>query len=265
MPTSPDTFDARMDAWRRQQAEPWMQLRYRIARANLAHHLEGGSLCVLDVGGGNGADALPLAADGHQVTIADYSPAMLADAREAAKHAGLGERLAFLMTDLATLPTHVTGSRFDLVLFHNVIQYVDDGAAALAALARLLRPGGLLSLLTPNPVSEVLRAALIDRQPDAALAALDASVMHTTVFDVDVRRYPVATLEAWLHDAGLEVVAHYGVRCVNDYIPGNELKYDSAFMASLEQLELALSGRDPYRQIARGTHLVARRRATQGR
>lgn len=99
---------------------------------------------------------------------------MLADAREAAEHAGLSERPVFLMTHLATLPTRLADDRFDLVLLHNVIQYVDDGAAALAALAALLRPNGLLSLLTPNPVSEVLRAALVDRQPDQALTALDA-------------------------------------------------------------------------------------------
>lgn len=86
----------------------------------------------------------------------------------------------------------------------------------------------------------------------------------TPVFQVDVRRYPVATLERWLHDAGLDVVAHYDVCCVNDYVPVNELKYDPSFMASLERLELALSSRDPYRQIARGTHLVARRRLAQG-
>jgi S-adenosylmethionine-dependent methyltransferase len=100
---------------------------------------------------------------------------------------------------------------------------------------------------------------VLDRRPDEALATLEASVVHTTVFDVDVRRYPVASLQQWLQDVGLERVAHYGVRCVNDYILGNELKHQPAFLASLERLELALSGRDPFRQIARGTHLVARR------
>lgn len=92
MPTPPDTFDAKLDAWRRQQAEPWMQLRYRIVQAHLACHLEGSPLQVLDVGGGNGADALPLAGQGHHVTIADYSPAMLAEARDTAARAGLGEQ-----------------------------------------------------------------------------------------------------------------------------------------------------------------------------
>lgn len=95
MPTSPDQFDANMDAWRRQQATPWMQLGYRIVQTNLARHLPPGALRVLDGGGGSGAYALPLAAAGHQVTIADYSPAMLADASEAAERAGLGERLVF--------------------------------------------------------------------------------------------------------------------------------------------------------------------------
>lgn len=259
MPTPPETFDAKLDAWRRQQAEPWMQLRYRLVQSHLAHHLEGRPLQVLDVGGGNGADALPLAAQGHHVTIADYAQAMLAEARDAATHAGLGEQLTLVQTDLAELPTRLAGAAYDVVLFHNVIQYLDDAAGALALLAGLLRPGGLLSLLTPNPASEVLRVALVEQDLDAAVAALEPSVVQTTVFDVAVRRYPVAALEGWLRTAGLEVVAHYGVRCVNDYIAANELKYDPAFAAALERLELALSGRDPYRQIARFTHLVAQR------
>jgi hypothetical protein len=44
MPTPPDACNAKLDAWRRQQAEPWRQLGYRIAHTNLARHLEGSPL-----------------------------------------------------------------------------------------------------------------------------------------------------------------------------------------------------------------------------
>lgn len=236
-----------------------MALRYRVSQINLARHLPPGPLRVLDAGGGNGAEALPLAAQGHQVTIADYSAAMLAEACQAADAAGLAERVITVHAALSELPGQIDAYPFDLILCHNVLQYLDDGASAIAALAARLRPDGLLSLITANPTSEVLRAALAQTDPAAALAALDAPTAQTAVFGVAVQRYPTDTLRTWLEAAGLQLVGHYGIRCVNDYLAANEPKYDPTFAAALEQLELALSGRDPYRQIARFTHLVAQR------
>jgi SAM-dependent methyltransferase len=39
---------------------------------------------------------------------------------------------------------------FDVVFFHHVIEHVDDPAASLAELARVLRPGGVIYIGTPN-------------------------------------------------------------------------------------------------------------------
>lgn len=261
MTTPPKTFDAHLAAWKKAQARPWMQLRYRIAQANLARHLPDGPLQVLDAGGGNGADTLPLAAAGHQVSLADYSVEMLAEARQAAVDAGLADHLTMLQCAIADLPSQFGPARFDLILCHNVVQYLADGAGMIRVLAGLLRPGGLLSLITTNPISEVLRAAIVAADPTAAQALLadPAVTVRTVVFDTEVRRYDLATLQGWLTDAGLTIVAHYGIRCVNDYLVDNTRKAEPAFAAALEALELALSGRDPYRQIARGTHLIARR------
>ncbi|NTV64393.1 MAG: methyltransferase domain-containing protein [Oscillochloris sp.] len=261
MTTPPEAFDAHLAAWKEAQARPWMQLRYRIARANLARHLPDGPLQVLDAGGGNGADALPLAAAGHQVTLADYAVAMLTEARQAASNAGLADHLTTLQSTIIDLPAQLGPVRFDLILCHNVVQYMADGAGMIRALAGLLRPGGLLSLITINPISEVLRAAIVAADPAAAQALLadPALTIRTVVFDTEVRRYDLATLQDWLTEAGLTPVAHYGIRCVNDYLIDNTRKAEPAFAAALEALELALSGRDPYRQIARGTHLIARR------
>jgi S-adenosylmethionine-dependent methyltransferase len=258
MTTPPAAFDAHIAGWKQHQGQPWMQLRYRLGQVNLARHLPSGTLHVLDVGGGNGADALPLAAQGHHVTIADYSAAMLAEARQAADAAGIGAHLTTTQVALADLPGRFDPAGFDLILCHNVVQYLDDVVGALRLMRGLLREGGLLSLITPNPVSEVLRAAIILADPAAALAALTAPAPHTTVFAVAVRRYTVAELNDWLAAVGLTTVAHYGIRCVNDYLADTTRKAEPTFAAQLEELELALSGRDPYRQIARGTHLIAR-------
>ncbi|MFE3414896.1 methyltransferase domain-containing protein [Streptomyces mirabilis] len=83
-----------MTTWQEWQDAPWGRLRYSIAEANLLRHLDGvggESLRVLDLAGGDGGDAIRLAARGHHVTIVDYTPAMLAAAAERAVAGGVTE------------------------------------------------------------------------------------------------------------------------------------------------------------------------------
>ena len=54
-----------------------------------------------------------------------------------------------------------------------------------------------------------------------------------------------------MEQAGCSVMGRYGVRCVNDYILDNNLKYDPGFFARLERLELALTDRYPYYLLGR--------------
>ena len=59
MTTSP--FDQAMLRWTDEQQAPWSQLKYALTRANLQRHISSIPLRVLDAGGGNGLDAIPLA------------------------------------------------------------------------------------------------------------------------------------------------------------------------------------------------------------
>lgn len=77
---------------------------------------------------------------------------MLEQARAKAARAGFAERMSFALGDLDDRPTPFTGSApFDLAIcFHNVIGFVADPGATVAAIAAALRPGGQLALMAPN-------------------------------------------------------------------------------------------------------------------
>jgi hypothetical protein len=65
----------------------------------------------------------------------------------------------------------------------------------------------------------------------------------------------------WFVAAALDVEAVLGVRLVNDFLhDANDLKANPEWYAGLLQLELALSNRDPYRQIAPLIHVIGRAR-----
>src|SRR3954469_24915624 len=83
----------------------------------------GTPLRVLDVGGGSGMFAVPLAGLGHQVTVVDPSADALATLHRRAATAGAAERGRGIQGDgdrmLAALPD---GELFDLVLCHFVLE-----------------------------------------------------------------------------------------------------------------------------------------------
>ena len=76
----------------------------------------------------------------------------------------------------------------------------------------------------------------------------------------DVRRITADVAAQALSAAGCDVVARYGVLCVNHLITADERKGEPDFAADLERLELAVADRSPYRDIAAMWMLVARRR-----
>ncbi|WP_158851812.1 methyltransferase domain-containing protein [Saccharothrix deserti] len=248
------TFDSATRQWREWQQSPWGRLRYTQAEANLARHLPSTPSKVLDLAGGDGADALRLARRGHHVTVVDQSTEMLAEAERSFASEGLPVRL--VRADLAELPEDVRGE-YDVVLVHNVIQYLADPAAALRTAVSLVAPGGVLSVIAINRHSEPLRKATLGLDPAGALAALDTDQARTHTFDTTLTQYTADQVVGWLD--GCAVLGHYGICAVTGYIADNSRKHDPAFFADLERLELALADRMPYPLIARFFHVVAGR------
>ncbi|GCD32715.1 methyltransferase [Streptomyces chrestomyceticus JCM 4735] len=131
---SAEKFNTAMSAWREWQEAPGGRLRYALAEANLGRHLEG-------LPGGDGGDAVRLAARGHRVTTVDYAPAMLAAAVERAEASGLTELITCVRADVHALPVGLATGEFNVVLCHSLLQYVDDARPTLsAALARGVSP-----------------------------------------------------------------------------------------------------------------------------
>jgi S-adenosylmethionine-dependent methyltransferase len=256
-PTEP--FDANASAFSDYQRTPWGRLLHEVASANIQRHLDGRALRVLDAGAGNGVDAVLLAGRGHAVTMLEPSQELLNEARSNAEAAGVTERMEFHQAEIADIPRLFERARFDLVLCHNVLQYVDDMPAALKAICHAVLPGGLLSVICVNRYSEAYRAVLQQHDPGAALAKLDTGSIFSGVFKTEVRAYAAEEVSEALEEAGCALLARYGVRCVYDYLPNNGLKSDPTFAEELERLEYALSGRYPYYLLARFFQLIARK------
>lgn len=271
--TSPDVFDDHQDAWAKWQSAPWGRLRYEVVAELLDAHLPpagsadaaGHRPVLLDVGGGDGADSVRLAAPGRVVVVADSSPRMLERVTSRAESLRPEARTSVhtVLGDLADLASHPTMRTLapggaDVVLCHNVVQYCPDLDAALSAVLSLSAPRAVVSVMATNPVNRVLTAAVREGDPDAARAELVATTMYSPTFEHQLRRVTWQDAVSALERSGCTIEARYGVLCVNHLIVDDTRKHDPQFFARLRRLELELAGRDPYRDIAAMWLVLAR-------
>ncbi|MCX4991446.1 MULTISPECIES: bifunctional 2-polyprenyl-6-hydroxyphenol methylase/3-demethylubiquinol 3-O-methyltransferase UbiG [unclassified Streptomyces] len=213
----------------------------------------GQRLRVLDVGMGQGTQALRLARAGHQVTGLEQDATMLAVAREAlaAEPEGIRGRVRLIEGDGRETGVHFLPGSFDVVLCHGVLMYVEDPDALLAGMARMLAPGGLLSLLVRNADALAMRPGL-GGDWATTLASFDTTA-YTNRLGLDVRADRLATLTGTLAGIGAPLHAWYGVRVFTDTAAdGAPLPPDAETLLAAEER----AGRtDPYRQVAALLHL----------
>jgi S-adenosylmethionine-dependent methyltransferase len=257
--TSQDQFNQHLSLWIEDGQQPWSKLRYAILNFNLNRHIPQRPLTILDAGGGDGRDAIRLAQQGHTVTIVDYSEEMLRGAKRDAEAGNGSSKIRLQLGKIEDIPTLFPTPEFDVVLFNNVIQYVDDAKKAVQAVCHPLLSGGFLSLSSINRYSVAYREALLKLDLDTAFDRLDDHQMFTETFNTMTTIYAADELIPLIQETGCEVIGHYGVRCVNDYIADNQRKHDPTFYAALERLEIAMSDRYPYYLLARMFQLVAQK------
>ncbi|SDO28119.1 Methyltransferase domain-containing protein [Streptomyces sp. cf386] len=213
----------------------------------------GQRLRVLDVGMGQGTQALRLARAGHQVTGVEQDPKMIATAREelAGEPEGIRERVRIVQGDGRDTGVHFLPGSFDVVLCHGVLMYIEEPDPLLAGLARMLAPGGLLSLLVRNGDALAMRPGLAGDWA-GALAAFDTTAYRNRL-GLDVRADRLAELTATLAGIGAPLHAWYGVRVFTDTAADEaEIPADLETLVAVEE---RAGKTDPYRSVAALLHL----------
>jgi 2-polyprenyl-3-methyl-5-hydroxy-6-metoxy-1,4-benzoquinol methylase len=245
VPTAPDAAAEQLPV---RTAAVWAALDPLIAA--------GTPLRVLDVGGGSGNFAVPLAGLGHEVTVVDPSADALATLRRRAENAGVADRVRGVQGDgdllHEVLPT--VGVGFDLALCHSVLEVVDDPAVTLREIAGALRPGGRVSVATANRAGAVLARALGGHPVEATALLEDRDPAPGRARPVR-RRFAPAELLALVEGAGLQPGPWRGVSVVFDLLDATP----GADPQAVRALELALAEASPYRDVAAGLHVLATR------
>ena len=165
------------------------------------------NLRVLDMGCGPGFFSIILARAGYRVTAADYTPAMLDEARTNARNESVEQAIDFCRMDAENL--EVASDTFDVVVSRNLTWNLPHPERAYAEWLRVLKPGGLLLNYDANWYAhlydaELRRAYEADRQ-----ATQDAGIKDEYIgTDIDAmediaRQMPLSPVERPAWDEGV--------------------------------------------------------------
>jgi S-adenosylmethionine-dependent methyltransferase len=215
----------------------------------------------LDIGAGVGTIALRLAGLGFHVTLLDSSPQMLDLASSAAREAGMAASIAVQEGDASQAASLFQGEFFDLILCHNVLEFVDDPGAVLRSAEQLMRDGSLLSVLVRTQAGEVLKAAILAGDLDGATDSLFAEWGRESLYGGKVRLFQPEDVNEMLRQASLTAAAVRGVRVISDYLPptiSRETEYERILA-----LDRKLGSRPEFAAVARYAQFLVRRTARE--
>jgi S-adenosylmethionine-dependent methyltransferase len=214
--------------------------------------IEVGGLSILDAGAGQGNFALQLSQKNHKLTLCDLSEKMLKDAQTLFAENNLEHGIRFINSSVQTLSEHIN-EKFDVVLFHAVLEWLVEPEKTLKELIKFIRPGGYISLMfysRTGLIYQNLTKGNFEHVLNDSLAGEGKTLTPTNPQDPE-------EVYSWLNELGLKILTKSGVRVFYDGIHRERRKQISG--DDLFELEKRYSRIEPYCSLARYIHVLCQK------
>ena len=145
---------------------------------------------------------------------------------------------------------------FDVIICHNVLEYIENRSEVISEFHRLLKRDGILSIVKHNKAGKVMHKAVFENNADEALAILRGHNAVSQNFGT-INEYEIEDLQE-LTDRRFISDRVYGIRTFYGIQP-NSIKGDSDWEDKMFQLECTVESDPTYTRIAFFQHLILRR------
>ena len=145
---------------------------------------------------------------------------------------------------------------FDMIICHNVLEYIDDKAAVVKALARALKKDGIISIVKHNRAGRVMQMAVLLDDFEKANEILDGKDSTASKFGT-IRYYEDNDITKW--EPQITVSDILGIRTFWDLQQNQQKHGDEAWQEKMLQLELRVSQMQEYKNIAFFHHLLLKK------
>ena len=202
---------------------------------------------ILDFGSGEGITANHFA-EKNDVTAIEPSKEMLSNAWKDYEYTQI-------VGDVNALSAF-KNETFDMIICHNVLEYIDDKAAVVKALARVLRKDGIISIVKHNRAGRVMQMAVLLDDFEKANEILDGKDSTASKFGT-IRYYEDNDITKW--EPQITVSDILGIRTFWDLQQNQQKHGDEAWQEKMLQLELRVSQMQEYKNIAFFHHLLLKK------
>lgn len=202
---------------------------------------------ILDFGSGEGITANHFAKK-NDVTAIEPSEEMLSNAWKDYEYTQI-------VGDVNAL-SGISDETFDIIICHNVLEYIDDKEAVIKALARVLKKDGILSIAKHNRAGRVMQMAVLLDDFEKANALLDGENSMASKFGV-IRYYGDKDILEW--ESNLVISEVFGIRTFWDLQQNQEKHGDEDWQRKMLQLEMRVAQIPEYRDIAFFHHLLLKK------
>lgn len=222
---------------------PWGKLFYELLWEQLASLKLPEKAKILDFGSGFGKTSHHLAQQYH-LTAYEPNVEMLAQAQTGFRQ---------ISSDFKTA---LAGEKFDLILLHNVLEYVENPQELMETLQNFLTPTGGFSVVKHQKLGHVLASGVMEDNPQKALREYEESDFSSQSFG-QMRLYTLADLKKWSGPAkGVEEI--FGLRTLFGLSNHQEIKYTKKWQEEMLALERVLAKDPIFQQIAYFQHIILR-------
>ena len=202
---------------------------------------------ILDFGSGEGITANHFA-EKNDVTAIEPSKEMLSNAWKDYEYTQI-------VGDVNALSAF-KNETFDMIICHNVLEYIDDKAAVVKALARVLKKDGIISIVKHNRAGRVMQMAVLLDDFEKANEILDGKDSTASQFGT-IRYYEDNDITKW--EPQITVSDILGIRTFWDLQQNQQKHGDEAWQEKMLQLELRVSQMQEYKDIAFFHHLLLKK------
>lgn len=202
---------------------------------------------ILDFGSGEGITANHFA-EKNDVTAIEPSKEMLSNAWKDYEYTQI-------VGDVNALSAF-KNETFDMIICHNVLEYIDDKAAVIKALARVLKKDGIISIVKHNRAGRVMQMAVLLDDFEKANEILDGKDSTASKFGT-IRYYEDNDITKW--EPQITVSDILGIRTFWDLQQNQQKHGDEAWQEKMLQLELRVSQMQEYKNIAFFHHLLLKK------
>ena len=199
---------------------------------------------ILDFGSGEGITANHLAENNNVVAIEPSEDMLI--------NRWVDFEYNQIRGDVASL-SDFEDNTFDMIICHNVLEYIDDKKKALTELCRVLKPQGVLSIVKHNRAGRVMQMAVLLDELEKANELLDGNNSTASKFGM-IRYYENEMISEWI--PCLTIKDCFGIRTFWDLQQNQDKHNSEEWQSRMMQLEMRVSRMDEYRKIAFFHHLL---------